>query len=133
MGQPMAGQMPGQVPPPGGFPSQQMGMPPTNNYPNNTAPMPPGQIPGQVPGMPGQMPPNSVPGYPPQTSQAGFMANNVHPNNALNSSFNNLKIQAPADRCINLLQERHILPEDGVETVKPNLPQDFKRVNCSAE
>ena len=148
-GQMAGGQFPGQPGQPGqpGGQMPQVPMPP-GSYGPQPGQMQPGQMqtgqiggPGVIPTgpasypnnvMPGQMPPNPMPGYP-QTNQQGFMANNVHANNALNAGFNNLKIQAPADRCINLLNERRILPEEGVEEVKPNLPHDFKKVNCSAD
>jgi len=42
-------------------------------------------------------------------------------------------LQPDYSRPVNLMQERHILPAEGVETVLPNLPNEFKKANCSPE
>jgi hypothetical protein len=37
------------------------------------------------------------------------------------------------NRPINLLQERQLIPPEGVTPPKINLPNEFKKTNCSAE
>ena len=38
-----------------------------------------------------------------------------------------------SQRVINLLQEKRLISAEGVETVRPNLHHDHKRVNCNPE
>ena len=34
---------------------------------------------------------------------------------------------------LNLLQVKNLIPREGVEVPKPNIPNDNKKVNCSPE
>lgn len=36
-------------------------------------------------------------------------------------------------RPVNLLQERQLIPPEGVSAPKINLPNEFKKVNCHSE
>ncbi|XP_013421986.1 protein transport protein Sec24A [Lingula anatina] len=77
--------------------------------------------------------PGSTPGYPQPQGQTGQMGNSMPYGDGLNSSFGKLNFQSPESRVVNLLQERNVIPPDGVETVKPNLAPDFKKLNCSPD
>lgn len=70
------------------------------------------------------------PSYP--TTNGPNSANNI---NNLSGSFSRMGMQqvTTADRPINLMQERRLIPNDGVEMMKPNLPHDYKKVNVNPE
>jgi protein transport protein SEC24 len=52
---------------------------------------------------------------------------------ALSDGFGAMSLQSDVTRPLNLLQERHILPQNGVEPAIPNLPNEFKKANCNPE
>ena len=43
------------------------------------------------------------------------------------------EFQPDATRPLNLLQEKSLIPPEGIESVKPNLPSDYKKVNVNTE
>ncbi|ESO87063.1 hypothetical protein LOTGIDRAFT_210457 [Lottia gigantea] len=70
-----------------------------------------------------------VSGYQPST--AGY---NPNPNpNDLSTNFKNLAFNERTTTTINLLNEKNLIHRDGLETVKPNLQHDFKKVHCNPE
>ncbi|XP_050390937.1 protein transport protein Sec24A isoform X2 [Patella vulgata] len=76
----------------------------------------------QSPAMPQTLPaPNS--GY-----------SNPNPDH-LTSNFNKLGLnESPQNQtAVNLLNERHLIHHEGLETVKPNLQHDFKKVHCNPD
>ncbi|RUS79855.1 hypothetical protein EGW08_012381 [Elysia chlorotica] len=119
----------GMPPPPS---MGQSGMPPTSQGM--------GQVGPSTPGMPyGSMPPGSAlankyptPQFMQPTSQQ--MAPGVYPNsmNNMTQSMGQMGIQ-DSNRSINLLNERNLISAEGVETAKPTLPHDFKKVNCNPD
>ncbi|CAL1535614.1 unnamed protein product [Lymnaea stagnalis] len=92
---------------------------------------------GTMPPQYGNMPPASQGGYPhPQFVQPSFQQPGVgYPNNvnAMTQNFGQMGIQQDAPRAVNLLTERQLIPADGLETSRPVLPHDFKKVNCSPD
>jgi len=44
-----------------------------------------------------------------------------------------MHLQTDTTRPLNLLSERHILPQDGAEMLVPNLPTEFRKANCSPD
>ncbi|CAH1794179.1 unnamed protein product, partial [Owenia fusiformis] len=71
------------------------------------------------------------------SGQKAGMPNNAYPNSTagVTQNFGNLNLQYsdPNQRSVNLLQERHLLPYEGIEPPKAKLEHDFKKVNCSPE
>ncbi|XP_048764632.2 protein transport protein Sec24A-like isoform X2 [Ostrea edulis] len=102
-------QNPPQFSQPGGYqPNAQPGSFPPSQFGSNQAGS------GQ-----GGMPP-AAPGGFPMTSQPG----------SLSASFNSMSLQ---DRVVNLLNEKNLLPPEGMEVVKPRLNNEYKKVNCQAD
>lgn len=62
------------------------------------------------------------------------MSPGTYPNNMNNitQGMGQMGVQ-DANRSINLLNERHLIGPEGVETAKPTLPHDYKKVNCSPD
>ncbi|XP_062583448.1 protein transport protein Sec24A-like isoform X2 [Saccostrea cucullata] len=92
------------------------------SYQPNTQPgvYSPGQQGSNQPGGgQGVMPP-SAPGGFPMSSQPGN----------LSASFSSMSVQ---DRVVNLLNEKNLLPPEGLEVVKPRLNNEYKKVNCQAD
>ncbi|XP_048248104.1 protein transport protein Sec24A-like isoform X3 [Haliotis rufescens] len=54
-----------------------------------------------------------------------------NPNDIL-SNFSNMGVD-DSQRFLNLMQERRLIPTDGLETVKPGFQHDFKKVNCNPD
>ncbi|KAK3738631.1 hypothetical protein RRG08_006729 [Elysia crispata] len=143
------------LPPPTSSPFGYPNPPPPSNaggvrppYGSNISGLPPpvSQVVGQMgpspPGIPyGAMPPGSTQTttskYPtPQYMQATTqqMVPGAYPNNMNNmtQSMSQLGVQ-DSHRSVNLLNERHLISPEGVETAKPTLPHDFKKVNCNPD
>ncbi|XP_074647209.1 protein transport protein Sec24A-like [Tubulanus polymorphus] len=126
----------------GGFPNQQPGnqqqmsgyqqQNPGGQPPASQGSYAPSNIPGSFPMS--QQPTGQRPQTAPTTNNFN-QTSNMYANNtsSLNSSFNQMSFQHGSHRPVNLLQERHILPPDGVQTAKPVLPHDFKKVNCNPD
>lgn len=150
-------QRPGFPPPPilanqrPGFPptpisaNQQPGFPPSSTAHRPGLPPPPTSFapPGSQqqgfntgvgqfnqPSSPGQF--NQVqPGQKQGTTVQEFV--NAYPTaNSLNGSMGSMSIQ-PGSQMLNLLQVKNLIPREGVEMPKPNLPNESKKVNCSPE
>ncbi|XP_012934788.1 protein transport protein Sec24A [Aplysia californica] len=148
---PMSSNAPGSFPHPPGpaAPGQRYPPPPSNAAPSRYPPPPgantvPGFPPAPTPAtsqpmaQPGAMqPPSQYGGAPPGSygsqpygqPHQGMYANNV---NAMTQNFGQMGVQ-DSQRAVNLLNERQLMPPDGVETAKPILPHDFKKVNCSPD
>ncbi|XP_060604694.1 protein transport protein Sec24A-like isoform X3 [Ruditapes philippinarum] len=134
--------------------SQQPGFPPQPNSASQQPGFPPQpNSVSQQPGFPPQ--PNSAsqqPGFPPQPNSTnqyqgqgqqyaphgktvGEFVNSYPKQNAgfgaMASNFNNLSLQGT--QSINLLQQKKLIPPDGVETPKPVIPNDNRNVNCNPE
>lgn len=67
----------------------------------------------------GGMPPSGIGNFPMSSQQSN-----------LNSSFGSMSLQ---DRVVNLLNEKNLIPPEGLEVVKPRLNNEFKKVNCQAD
>ncbi|XP_067672447.1 protein transport protein Sec24A-like isoform X2 [Haliotis asinina] len=106
---------------PGGAPPQYQAPPVSQGY---QGPPQPGY--GQMPGGQPAPGPMSGPtgGYQPGTGSTS-------PNDIL-SNFSNMGV-ADSQRFLNLMQERRLIPTDGLETVKPGFQHDFKKVNCNPD
>ncbi|XP_052264900.1 protein transport protein Sec24A-like isoform X2 [Dreissena polymorpha] len=157
--QPSANQVPGYPPPPQSSANQVPGFPPPPQPSVNQVPgypPPPQSSANQVPGFPPQPQTltNQRLGYPPppQTNQQpGFTTTNQQPsfentasgaqqygknvqdyvNKPLTANFNNMSLQG--SQCIDLLQQKKLLPPDGVPVPKPAIPNDSRNVNCNPE
>ncbi|XP_045213802.2 protein transport protein Sec24A-like isoform X2 [Mercenaria mercenaria] len=132
-----ANQQPGFRPPPTSV-SQQPGFPPPPTSASQQPGFPPqpssaNQYQGFQPNSPlGQ--PRSQP-YAPQGKTIGEFVN-TYPKqntglNAMTSNFSNMSVQGSQN--INLLQQKKLIPPDGVETPKPVIPNDNRNVNCNPE
>lgn len=149
------------MPPTTGPPSgpQNFGMSPVSGPPSvtQTYGMPPtsGQYstPGMMPPPPtGYMPPSSGPtaiqtrpGYPPSsqgmmTQPQGYGPPGSQPqgdgyNPGQYSTMPNIGGMSLSDdsRVVNLLQEKQLMPADGIENPKIKLHNDFKKVNCNPD
>ncbi|XP_060080427.1 protein transport protein Sec24A-like isoform X2 [Ylistrum balloti] len=129
------------------------GQPPIQNQPGNqgqgylgqgggmSAPPRPG-MPGQsqFPPGPGIVSPNTQGGSNQMAPPFGQMSGRpmggpvgVSNPNTMNSGFEMLSLQDTGGRVVNLLQEKRLIPANGVETPKPKLPHDHKKVNCSPD
>ncbi|GFR98794.1 SEC24 family, member A [Elysia marginata] len=116
------------LPPP---PTGHSGFPPTSQ---GMGPSPPGVPYGSMPpssthGTPNKYP---TPQYMQQATQQmapGLYSNNM---NNITQSMGQMEVQ-DSQRSINLLNERHLISPEGVETAKPTLPHDYKKVNCSPD
>ncbi|XP_046551667.1 protein transport protein Sec24A-like isoform X4 [Haliotis rubra] len=106
---------------PGGAPPQYQAPPVSQGY---QGPPQPGY--GQMPG--GQPAPGPMSG-PAGGYQPG--GGSTSPNDIL-SNFSNMGV-ADSQRFLNLMQERRLIPTDGLETVKPGFQHDFKKVNCNPD
>ncbi|KAH9490236.1 Protein transport protein Sec24A [Bulinus truncatus] len=69
--------------------------------------------------------------YSPHYAQPGIGG---YPNsvNAMTQNFSQMGVQE-TQRAVNLLNERQLIPPDGLETPRPALPNDFKKVNCNPD
>ncbi|KAK3091418.1 hypothetical protein FSP39_019750 [Pinctada imbricata] len=127
----MYGQTPGQPPIPG---------PPSGPSPPQTQDMSAGRMGGgsgpanpqwaSSQGYPhvSASAPSTGPGsFPMSQPNTGQMGSNV---GGLNSSFGSMSLQ---DRVVNLLQDKHLIPPEGLETPKPRLHNEYKKVNCNPE
>lgn len=79
--------------------------------------------------QPGPGYPQPGPGYA-QPGAGGGMGQNAVSNMA--GDFNKMGVN-DAQRPINLMQEKRLIPADGLETPKPSLYHDHKRVNCNPD
>ncbi|XP_076437651.1 protein transport protein Sec24A-like isoform X2 [Babylonia areolata] len=131
VGPPASGQGSGHPGPPSGPynagppGSGQLYQPPPSSQGMVCSGPPPPSGPAGVPPGPASGPrgPYNQPGYP----QPGFGQNAAVSNMA--GDFNRMGVN-DSQRVINLMQEKKLIPENGVETVRPNLYHDHKRVNC---
>ncbi|XP_033742326.1 protein transport protein Sec24A-like isoform X2 [Pecten maximus] len=134
-------------------PNSAYSQPPMHNQPTPQGPGYLGQTGGMPspprPGMPGQSQFPSGPGLVQPNSQGG--PNQMAPPfgqmsgrpmggpggvgnpNTMNSGFEMLSLQDSGGRVVNLLQEKRLIPASGIETPKPKLPYDHKKVNCSPD
>ncbi|KAJ8318325.1 hypothetical protein KUTeg_003416 [Tegillarca granosa] len=92
---------------------------------------------------PGIVPPQNLAGppgpgsFPLQTQSSQQPSNKVNyqsPTNALSNNFGAMGLQE-GHRILNLMNEKQLIPPDGIETPKPKLPtqHDYKKVNCSSD
>ncbi|KAL5018605.1 hypothetical protein ScPMuIL_004327 [Solemya velum] len=101
--------------------------PPTPGYPQ-----PPAQAYSQPPTTGYSQPSRPMYPQPPATGQPSIPA---QPNAMVppSTAFGSMSLQQDGQRMINLLQEKILIPNDGVETPKPRIAHDFKKVNCSPD
>ncbi|OWF43608.1 protein transport protein Sec24A-like isoform X2 [Mizuhopecten yessoensis] len=97
------------------------------------------------PGMPGQsqFPPGPGMGLPNSQGGSNQMAppfgqpmggpGGVGNPNAMNSGFEMLSLQDTGGKVVNLLQEKRLIPANGIETPKPKLSYDHKKANCNPD
>ncbi|CAG5122017.1 unnamed protein product [Candidula unifasciata] len=111
---PMAGAGTGSLPPPlrGSMPGTQPPLPPLPGSQYSSMP-PAGLPPSYQYGQPG-----------PQQPGVGM--------NAVTQNLGAMGIQE-SQRVVNLLTERQLIPPEGIETAKPVLPNDLKKVNCNPD
>ncbi|XP_013073220.2 protein transport protein Sec24A-like isoform X1 [Biomphalaria glabrata] len=116
-----------RYPPPG--PGLMSGYPPSGVGDNKLSALPPTSQYG--PTSPGVPPMPNQGGYSPHYPQPGVGG---YPNtmNTVTQNFSQMGMQ-DGQRSINLLNERQLFPPDGMETPRPALPNDFKKVNCSPD
>ncbi|XP_061197117.1 protein transport protein Sec24A-like isoform X3 [Saccostrea echinata] len=80
------------------------------------------------PGQQGSNQPGGGQGGIPPSAPGGFPTSS-QPGN-LSASFSSMSVQ---DRVVNLLNEKNLLPPEGLEVVKPRLNNEYKKVNCQAD
>ncbi|CAG2214536.1 SEC24 [Mytilus edulis] len=117
------------------------GMPPTSGQygqppPPPTGYQPPPTGPNTMPSRPGY-PPSSQ-GLPPQQQMYGQTGPQQQGDGYGSGQYNNMPnvggmSLSDDSRVVNLLQEKQLIPADGIENPKIKLHNDFKKVNCSPD
>lgn len=120
---------------------QNYGMPPTSGQygqppPPPTGYQPPSSGPNTMQPRPGY-PPSSQ-GLPPQQQMYGQPGSQQQGDGYGTGQYNNMPniggMSLTNDsRVVNLLQEKQLIPADGIENPKIKLHNDFKKVNCSPD
>ena len=77
---------------------------------------------------------NNVQPPPPQPGAGGYPSQHLS-SNVTSPALNNMHQLHTATNTttINLLQDLRLLPGTGLDDVKPNLPNDYKKAMCSPE